>query len=200
MSDINVLAVLAAGATSYWLGAVSPADVAARLRHADLRGTGSGNPGATNAARTMGVPIGVAVGLLDVAKGFAPVWFFSRYGEPAGQVAGLAAVVGHITSPLLHGRGGKGVATSFGAVLALEPVWALPAVGAFGAGVALTRRVGIGSVAGGLALVPMSVWIHEDAWDVAFAVCLAWLVAHRHSRNLREFLSTLRGREPVETG
>lgn len=197
MSDINVVAVLAAGATSYWLGAISPADVAARLLHADLRGTGSGNPGATNAARTMGVPIGVAVGLVDVAKGFAPVWFFSRYGDLAGPVAGLAAVVGHITSPLLRGRGGKGVATSFGAVLALEPVWALPAVCAFGAGVALTRRVGIGSVAGGIALVPMSAWVHEDGWDVAFAVCLAGLVVHRHRRNLREYWQDLHSRGAV---
>ena len=118
------------------------------MRGADLRGSGSGNPGATNAARAMGVQVGVMVGVLDVAKGFAPVMFFNRYGEPCGEVAGIAAVLGHVTSPLLKGKGGKGVATSLGAILAIEPLWAIPVLVSFGATVALTRQVGIGSVVG----------------------------------------------------
>ncbi len=192
MTGLDGVAVLVAAFVSYWVGALSPAEAAARIRGADLRGTGSGNPGATNAARTMGVRVGVVVGLLDVAKGFLPVWFFARYGDPAGQVAGLAAVLGHVTSPFLHGRGGKGVATTFGAILAINPLWALPVLVVFGVVVALTHRVGIGSVAGSLTLVPMSLLLHDQGANVAFAVCLTALIVHRHRRNLREFWAGIR--------
>lgn len=197
MSEVNWLAVLVAGFASYWIGALSPAEAAARMRGADLRGTGSGNPGATNAARTMGVRVGIVVGLVDVVKGFVPVWFFSRYGAPAGQVAGLAAVIGHVSSPFLHGRGGKGVATSFGAILALDPLWAIPVLLVFGVTVALTRRVGIGSVAATLTLVPMSLALFESWWQVGFAVGLSAVVVNRHRRNLREFWSSPRPGGPA---
>lgn len=194
MDDINWWAVLAAGFASYWIGSLSPADAAARLRGADLRGTGSGNPGATNAARTMGVRVGVLVGLLDVIKGYVPVWYFSRYGDPAGQVAGLAAVIGHITSPFLQGRGGKGVATSLGAILALNPLWAIPVLVAFGVTVAITRRVGIGSVVGGLALIPTTI-VDWDSWaDAAFAIGLSALILYRHRRNVNQFWAEIRSR------
>ena len=156
MGDVNWAAVVVAGAASYALGSLSPAAAAARLRGVDLRGSGSGNPGATNAARAMGVQVGVLVGALDVAKGFAPVMFFNQYGEPCGEVAGIAAVLGHVTSPLLKGKGGKGVATSLGAILAIEPLWAVPVLVSFGATVGLTRQVGIGSVVGSVALLPTS--------------------------------------------
>ncbi|MGB8020549.1 MAG: glycerol-3-phosphate 1-O-acyltransferase PlsY [Candidatus Nanopelagicales bacterium] len=194
MEDINWSAVLAAGFVSYWIGSISPADAAARMRGADLRGTGSGNPGATNAARTMGVRVGVIVGLIDVVKGFLPVWYFGRYGDPAGQVAGLAAVIGHITSPFLQGRGGKGVATSLGAILALNPLWAIPVLVAFGVTVAITRRVGIGSVVGGLALIPTTIVDWESWADAAFAIGLSALIIYRHRRNVSQFWSEVRSR------
>ena len=104
MSEVDWPAVVVAAAAGYSLGSLSPAAAAARLRGVDLSSSGSGNPGATNAARAMGVPVGVAVGALDVAKGYLPVWYFRQYGPPCGEVAGLSAVVGHITSPLLKGR------------------------------------------------------------------------------------------------
>ena len=194
LSEVDWPAVVAAAAAGYALGSLSPAAAAARLRGADLRGSGSGNPGATNVARTMGVKVGVAVGALDVAKGYAPVWYFDRYGNPCGQVAGLAAVLGHVTSPLLKGRGGKGVATSFGAILAIEPIWAIPVLASFGTAVALTRQVGIGSVVGSLALVPTSIAVWDGWADVGFAVGMSGIVVYRHRRNLRAFADQLRGR------
>ena len=101
--------LIAAAGVGYLLGSVNPATVIARVRDVDLRATGSGNPGATNAARAMGTRTGVVVGLLDVAKGFLPAVFFTVYcGHTVGDVAGFAAVLGHITSPWLRGRGGKG--------------------------------------------------------------------------------------------
>lgn len=194
MNQINWWALLAGALIGYAVGSLSPAAAAARIRGADLRAIGSGNLGATNAARAMGVGVGVVVGLLDVVKGFLPVWFFGRYGDPCGQVAGLAAVLGHVTSPLLKGRGGKGVATSLGAILAVEPLWAVPVLVGFGITVALTRKVGMGSVIGSALLIPTS-FVLWDGWaGVAFAVGLAAIVLNRHRRNIRTYLADLRAR------
>ncbi len=192
MTEINWEATVAAAAFSYALGSLSPAAAAARLRGVDIRGSGSGNPGATNATRAMGVKVGIIVGALDVGKGYVPVVYSRRFGEPAGEVAGLCAVLGHITSPLLRGRGGKGVATSLGAVLAIEPLWALPVLAGFGVAMGLTQKVGIGSVAGSLTLVPTSLVVWRGWAGVGFAAGMSALVVYRHRRNLREFLAEAR--------
>jgi glycerol-3-phosphate acyltransferase PlsY len=176
-----------AAAVGYALGAVNPAAILARIRGVDLAHAGSGNPGATNVGRVMGPALGVLVGALDVLKGFVPVVVFARWGGPgAGEVAGLAAVVGHITSPFLHGHGGKGVATALGAILGVQPLWAIPVLAAFGLVVLVTRRVGLGAVAGALTLVPTALLSHASDWDVAFAVALTVLILLRHRTNLRD--------------
>ena len=183
--------VMAAGAlVGYAIGAINPASIIARLRGTDLRSIGSGNPGATNAGRAFGWKVGVLVGLLDVLKGFVPVQLLQWLGfHDAALVSGLAAVVGHITSPYLRGRGGKGVATSFGAVLAVQPLWALPVLAVFGIAFALTRRIGLASVAGCLALVPTALLLRSPLPDVLFAAALTVLVVVRHRRNLQAALS-----------
>ena len=192
MTDVNWGATASAGVVGYALGSLSPAAAAARLRGVDLRGSGSGNPGATNAARAMGVKVGVLVGVLDVAKGYAPVAYFSQYGAPAGEVAGLCAALGHVSSPLLKGRGGKGVATSLGAILAIEPLWAVPVLVGFGATVAVTHQVGIGSVVGSLTLVPTSLVVWRGRAGVGFAAGMSTLVVYRHRRNIRTFVEEMR--------
>jgi acyl phosphate:glycerol-3-phosphate acyltransferase len=197
MSELPWRSMLVAGAVSYALGSLSPAAGAARLRRADLRGTGSGNPGATNVARTMGVPIGVAVGALDVGKGYLPVWYFRRHGTGCAEIAGLAAVLGHVTSPLLRGRGGKGVATSLGSILALEPIWAVPVLVGFGATVGVTRQVGIGSVVGSLTLVPTSMVVWRGRSGVAFALGMSGIVVYRHRRNLRIYAEQARAQRTI---
>lgn len=179
--------LLLAFIVSYAIGSLSPADLAARMGGVDLSKVGSGNPGATNVTRALGTKTGIVVGVTDVAKGFLPAWYFSRFGDPAGQVAGLAAVLGHITSPLLKGRGGKGVATSLGAILAVDPVLAIPSVVGFLAGFAVSRRVGIASVTGTFLLIPVSLIWYQDWWEVAFACGLAALVIWRHRRNIATY-------------
>ena len=171
----------------YGIGSVNPAAIIARVRGTDLRAIGSGNPGATNAARAFGWPVGVLVGVLDVLKGFLPVLAFELVGAPvAALVAGLAAVVGHVTSPWLRGRGGKGVATSLGAVLAVQPWWAVPVLVVFGVALVVTRRVGLSSVAGALMLVPAAVVVHDSPAEIVFAALLTALIVLRHVRNIRE--------------
>jgi glycerol-3-phosphate acyltransferase PlsY len=181
---VNVVAVLAAALLGYAIGAVSPAALVARARHVDLRGGGSGNPGATNVGRLLGLRWGVVVGLLDVAKGFVPALAFSLVGDTAGQVAGGAAVIGHVTSPFLRGRGGRGVATAFGAVLGIAPFWALGLLAVFAVVVALSRWVGLASMAAAVALVVISLVTDSDTDERLWAVVLALIILVRHRTNV----------------
>ena len=188
------LALVLAAVIGYAVGSVNPAAIFARVRGTDLREVGSGNPGATNAGRAFGWRVGVLVALLDMLKGFLPVIAFEAVGLPeAGLVAGVAAVLGHVTSPFLRGRGGKGVATSLGAILAVQPWWAVIALAVLGATFALTRRVGLASVAAALALVPAALWVHSTTAQVAFAVALAVVVVARHRRNLASAFARAKG-------
>jgi glycerol-3-phosphate acyltransferase PlsY len=182
---------LVAALVGYALGAVNPAAILARMFGADLRGSGSGNPGATNVGRVLGPRWGVLVGVLDVLKGFLPAWAFGyAVGQTAGEVAGIAAVLGHITSPYLRGRGGKGVATALGAILGVQPLLAVPVLVAFGIGVAVWHRVGLGAMLGALVLVASGIIGWRAGWtdesDMWFAIILGVMVLVRHKRNLRE--------------
>ncbi len=131
------LALAAVG--GYLFGAIQSANIASRLvtkGAIDIRSSGTGNPGGTNARRVLGPGPGYAVVLADVAKGFVACAWGRRFAEDRGaHVAGVAAVVGHCY-PLWAGfRGGKGVATSFGQCAYTFPAWA-PADLALGMGVA----------------------------------------------------------------
>jgi glycerol-3-phosphate acyltransferase PlsY len=181
---VSPLGWAAAAVGGYLFGSLSPAAAVARLRGVDLRASGSGNPGATNAARAMGPRVGVVVGLLDVLKGFVPTVLFLQVDHDLGLVAGVAAVLGHVTSPFLKGRGGRGVATSLGAILAVEPVWALVSLAVFAVTVAATRWVALGSMLAAVALV-VSALVSRAPWpDLLFAVALATVVELRHIPNV----------------
>ncbi len=198
MSDLSEpLWWVLAAVVGYGLGAVNPAAIIAKVVHVDLRGSGSGNPGATNVGRVLGPRWGVLVGALDILKGFIPAVVFGILGgQTAGEVAGLAAVVGHITSPYLKGRGGKGVATTLGAILGVQPLLAIPVLIAFGIGVLIWHRVGLGAVLGAVVLAISGVvgWLTgwTDQADMWFAVILAAIVLVRHQRNVREAWHQLR--------
>ncbi len=177
-----------AAVLGFFVGAVNPATIIATVRHADLR-QGSGNPGATNVGRVLGVRWGVVVGALDVFKGLVPtllaLWLGDRF---TAYAVGLAAVLGHVLSPFLRGRGGKGVATSMGAVLAVFPLFALVMLAAFGLMLWRTRSVaGSSIVAAGLlglyaALAPLA---EPVAAGRLWGVCIALLVIARHHGNIR---------------
>ena len=188
---------LIAAVVGYALGAINPAAIFARVSGVDLRGTGSGNPGATNLGRALGPRWGVLVGFLDILKGFIPAWAFGyAVGQTAGEVAGIAAVLGHITSPYLRGRGGKGVATTLGAILGVQPLLAIPVLVAFGLGVAVWHRVGLGAVLAAVVLIVSGIVGWRAGWtdesDMWFAIILGSLVLVRHQRNVREAWGAVR--------
>jgi acyl phosphate:glycerol-3-phosphate acyltransferase len=174
----------------YLVGSLSPASVLARARGIDLRASGSGNPGATNAGRVMGRKLGYLVGLLDVLKGLLPVVLVRPgLGLGAAMVAGVAAVIGHCTSPWLRGRGGKGVATSFGAILGVAPLWAVGSLVAFLVVVVVTRWVALASVAAAVALVVIAAVVWQVQADpsggqrLVWSVVLGGIVIYRHRAN-----------------
>lgn len=175
----------------FLIGSINPASLVARALGRDLRSAGSGNPGATNAGRVLGRKWGVLVLVLDVAKAWLPTVLVLRaMGTVPALVAGLAVVLGHVFSPFLRGRGGKGVACALGAVLALEPLVGLAAVVVFALAKTVLPFVGEASVV--TMLVVAVVGAVAAAGLVGFIsplvggwlVLLALIVLSRHRRNI----------------
>jgi len=196
---------------AYVVGGASFALLAGKLAGIDLRKHGSGNLGATNVVRVLGRPIGFTVFALDVAKGFVPAFFFPRLSPavPLGVihpsiVFGVAAILGHVFPFYLGFKGGKGVATTTGVLLALAPA-------AFGVGIAVWlaclfafRYVSLASVAMAVAFPTTLVLLDPeralgDEISVTVAVVLVCaLLVWRHRGNLKRIAA---GTEPkVFTG
>ena len=182
---------------SYLLGAIPFALVVGKVFYkTDVRQHGSGNPGATNTLRTLGPAAGISVLLLDIAKGVAPVLLAASFVHVPGlrqrecmAIAGALAVLGHVYSPFLRFRGGKGVATSTGVILALQPYFALIVIGLFILVVSLTRFVSLGSMlAVSVYSILMLIFYHDSAILSGFAVGLAALIVIKHRSNIQRLI------------
>ncbi len=192
-AEVSHLLLLAAAALGgYLVGSVSPAAMFARHVGIDLHDVGSGNVGATNAGRAMGAGVGVVVAVLDVAKGAAPAALFGVWDHRAGLAAGFAAVIGHVSSPWLRGRGGRGVATAMGAVLGSHPLWAPVVLVTWLLVLVAARWVTLASVCGAAALVVVAVVSRASAASLAWAVAIAVVVWWRHRRNLARWVAARR--------
>ncbi len=175
-----MILVALAALVGYAVGSVSPATLIARSRGVDLSAVGSGNPGASNAGRVLGRRTGVAVALFDVAKGLVPAAAFGAADHRAGLVAGVAAVLGHVTSPLLRGRGGKGVATAAGAILGSHPLWAIGVLLTWLVVLAASRWIALASVLAAAAVLVIALCAGHD---IVWAAALAAVIALRHREN-----------------
>jgi glycerol-3-phosphate acyltransferase PlsY len=153
----------------------------------DIRERGSGNIGASNVTRVLGVGAGVLVAILDIGKGALPVWLAYRHGGVATTV-GWAAILGHCFSPWLGGKGGKGVATAFGVFLVVWPLSAAVAVVVFGAVLAMTRVPTFGSLAAMATLAGLA--LHRgDPGITRLALMTLGLLVYTHRNNLREYFT-----------
>jgi acyl phosphate:glycerol-3-phosphate acyltransferase len=164
----------------------------------DIRNQGSGNIGAMNALRTLGKTGAIAVLLLDGLKGFAPtLWALGFFRDrldmegwpPTAQIiaaiVATGAVLGHCFSPWLRFKGGKGVATSFGAIFAMSWPAGLVAAGGWLAGAALTRYSSVGSMVGS-ALAPFAIWFFTRSLpETLYGVFSAVLILVMHRDNIR---------------
>lgn len=177
---------------AYLLGAIPSSHLAGRAAGIDVSRQGSGNLGGTNVFRVAGWQYAVPVVLVDVAKGFVPVWYFPLWdgsGAPELQLAyGLLAIGGHIRSVFVGFRGGKGVATSGGVLLALAPLAAVLGLLVWGGMVFLTRIVSVASLSAATVL-PVAAWLLDAPREtVAFVTGLALLVWWTHRENVARLL------------
>jgi acyl phosphate:glycerol-3-phosphate acyltransferase len=200
------LAIVVVG--SYLLGSIPFGYLAGRVASVDIRKTGSRNIGATNVVRVLGKRYGYPVFALDFLKGFGAVKMSVLIAEGArpeftspeifGVIAAVSSVLGHCFSPWLKFKGGKGVATSAGALFGLMPLVALIGTAIWILIFWLTRYVSLASVATAVALPPM---IFILGWQNPmygkplfwFSVAVAAVVIWRHRSNLSRLL---RGTEP----
>lgn len=176
------------GLVAFLLGSIPTGYLVARAKGVDIRRHGSGNIGATNVFRTVGRPLGVLVFLVDALKGFAAVWLALRWGGPsawAGILAAVAAIAGHNYTPWLGFKGGKGIATSAGVLIALAPWAVLAAAAVWFAVFFATRYVSLASICAAAAM-PLAVAAGRGGAPLlAFAVAIAALAIWRHRSNIR---------------
>jgi glycerol-3-phosphate acyltransferase PlsY len=186
-----LLLVLAA----YLCGSIPIGLIVGRLAGVDPRSGGSGNIGATNVARLAGWTEGLLTLAGDAAKGAVPVLLSTSLGFDlwVAAAAGMAAFLGHLYPLFLGFRGGKGVATAAGVLLAVAPLAALSLIGVFALVAAGTRLVSLASLFSSL-LAPALLWfLSYPPPLVALAGVLALLIVLRHRTNIERLLA---GAEP----
>ncbi len=185
---VLVLVVLA-----YLIGSFPTSYLIGRIRGIDLREHGSRNLGTTNTFRVLGAWSAIPVLVVDVLKGLGPaLWFVTWDGAGDTRLAvvyGLAAIIGHVWSVFLGFRGGKGIATGAGVLLALAPVTTIIAVLIWIGIVSLTRIVSAASLAAA-SVVPLLAWLMDQPrHTVTFCAVVACFVWWTHRDNLRRLLN-----------
>ncbi|HKZ29226.1 MAG TPA: glycerol-3-phosphate 1-O-acyltransferase PlsY [Acidimicrobiia bacterium] len=182
-----MLRAVVALALAYLIGSLDFAVIVARLRGEDIYSMGSGNPGASNALRSMGKTAGALVLFGDLAKGVVGAAIGATL-DGSGALAsgaGLAAVVGHCYPVLHRFRGGKGAATFAGMLLWVAPWAGLGMVLVFGGVVVASRIASVGSIAGAALATPLAVWLDGlRGWALVWLVAAVLLVMYRHRGNI----------------
>jgi glycerol-3-phosphate acyltransferase PlsY len=184
---------------AYLLGSVSGSMVMGRFRHVDIRKSGSGNAGGTNAFRTQGFRFALAVVIIDVGKGvlaagLVPLLNLGPLGdalshEAQAMTCGFMAVVGHCY-PVWYGfRGGKGAATAVGALLVIEPLAVLPMLLVWLLTLVFTGWVGLATILAAVTLVPAFIWLDASVFGLLFSLILALFIVFMHRSNIRNLLN-----------
>jgi acyl phosphate:glycerol-3-phosphate acyltransferase len=176
---------------AYLLGSIPVGVVLSKLKGQDPRKAGSGNIGATNVMRTVGKGLGILTLAGDILKGLLPTWLAIACGQTAVIVAacGLAAFAGHLWPIYLRFKGGKGVATVVGLLLALKPA-AVPILFAVFIAVLLKwRYVSLGSLVG-TALMPLLLLLFGSPVEyIIVSLIVGLLIYYKHRDNIKRLLS-----------
>ncbi|HTL33354.1 MAG TPA: glycerol-3-phosphate 1-O-acyltransferase PlsY [Kofleriaceae bacterium] len=175
----------------FFAGAIPFGVIVAKQRGVDIRKAGSGNIGATNVTRVMGLGAGFLVLLLDALKGVAAVMLATRFSgfDPIIAMAGFAAILGHCFSPFLGGKGGKGVATALGVFVVIAPALVFVAVGVFLVVAGRWRIPALGSLAGVGTAAVYALATHQPA-DVKLLVIATFvLLVYTHRGNLARLIT-----------
>jgi acyl phosphate:glycerol-3-phosphate acyltransferase len=179
---------------SYFLGSIPTGFLWAKARGIDIRTVGSGNIGATNVMRTLGKVPGITVLLIDAAKGFLPVWIapriFPDIDPDALRITCCVSVIaGHNWTCWLKFKGGKGVATSAGALLAFLPQPLLCALAVWVVVFALSRYVSLASISAAI-VMPIATWfLEKDVTLLIFTVVIGGVGIYKHKANIQRLLA-----------
>jgi glycerol-3-phosphate acyltransferase PlsY len=190
---MNILNTVLVFVLSYLLGSIPAAVwIGKRIHNIDVRQHGSGNAGATNVIRVLGWKTGIPVLLIDIAKGWLaamlPVFF--NLADPGSALltnlqilTGVTAIIGHIFPVLAGFRGGKGVASFFGVLLALQPLLTICCFGVFLVVLLITGIVSVSSMSAGIAF-PVLLFLLFDTPSLVFKifsifVAVVLLITHR---------------------
>ena len=195
-------------AFGYLCGSIPCGLILGRLAGVDVRRTGSGNIGAANVARSVGIGVGVATLVGDALKGAAPIVIANALGAPGALSAGVgvAAFLGHVFPFTLHFAGGKGVATAVGVLAVLAPLAVASAAAAFGAVVGTTRYVSLGSVVGAVCAPVAVAALGYPRPVLAASLAMSAVIIVRHRDNYARLLAgtearfTVRKRQAVRPG
>ena len=196
---VPALSYIVTALVAYLLGSIPTGFLVAKARGVDIRTVGSGNIGATNAFRVLGKGLGVFVLLMDALKGWVAVQIGASLvnqllpGAPIEYLritAGICAILGHNYTCWLYFKGGKGIATSAGVLIALVP-WALVIIlSIFIILFVTTRYVSIGSIAAAFAL-PFATWFteHHNVGLTAVMAAIGALAILKHRKNIQRLLN-----------
>lgn len=187
----NVLFV-AAIIISYFLGNISPAILIGRAMGVDIRKEGSGNAGTTNVLRVLGKKAALATLGIDIFKGVAAVLLGRMAGgDSLAMICAVAVFLGHIWPLAFQFKGGKGIATAFGAIVTLLPVLGLIEAAIAVSLILISRRVSVGSLVAAVAL-PFAAYYFMVAFT-PWAAIMAGIVIFKHRKNVQRLL---KGEEP----
>jgi len=197
---MNILLTIAAFVLAYILGSIPTSIWAGKVfRGIDIREHGSGNAGAANAIRVLGWKTGVPVLIVDMAKGWfsAMLPIFFSLAEPDSALitnlqigTGVTAIIGHVFPVFAGFRGGKGVATVSGVLLAIHPLLTLSCLGIFLIVILITRIVSVASMSAGIAfpILLFALFDTPSLFFKVFSVFVAVALIITHRKNIRRLL------------
>lgn len=189
----GTIAIVIAAAVAYLIGNISPSIIMAKARGIDIRQEGSGNAGTTNALRVMGKKAGAITLVVDVLKGTCAVLLGSLLaGHTAAMWCVVAVFCGHVWPVFYRLKGGKGVATAFGALMGLNPLLGLSALGIVVLGVLVSKRMSVGSIVGAACFPLLALLLEKDFMLLGTALAIIVLIKHRAN-----IMRLINGTEPV---
>ena len=190
---MNYILLGVLGAVAYFIGNISPSTIMAKKHGLDIKSEGSGNAGTTNALRVMGKKAGAITCVVDILKGVVAVLIGMLVaGNPGAYICALCVFLGHVWPIVYKFKGGKGVATAFGAVLAVNPLLALIALAIVAIVVFTSKRMSLGSIVGAVAFAVLSIFLEPGF--IAFACLMAIIMLIKHRANI---VRLIHGEEPV---
>jgi len=177
---------------SYLIGSIPFGYIICKIfKNIDIRKFGSGNIGATNVYRVCGFKFGLPVLILDILKGFMPVYIgkLLQFSNPLILVGGLLSILGHSFSIFLKGKGGKGVSTSFGVVIGLLPLPALISFIIWLIVVLSTGYVSLGSITGALFLAISTIIFTKSIFLFYVSVFIFIFIIFTHRENIKRLIN-----------